>query len=100
LLGSASLHILANYYQPLNGALGGIATFFIIVKEFANLIFVFISSKCGLGVFRQSLCHSRQYSLRAFLKNKMSSRIGLSRFGVVAQNLTVVFIKWRMLYYC
>jgi len=92
----ASLSILANYHLPLSGALGGIATFFFIVKKFANLSFVFVSSKCGFGVFRQVLRHSRQYSLRALLKNKKSSRIGFSLFGVVAQNLAVVFIKWRM----
>ena len=50
------------------------------------------------GVFRQSLRHSRQYSLRALPKDKMFLRIGFSLFGVVAQNLAVVFIKWRMLY--
>jgi hypothetical protein len=55
-----------------------------------------VFSKYGFGVFRQALSHSRQYSLRALPKNKMSLRIGFSLFGVVAQNLAVVFIKWRM----
>jgi hypothetical protein len=49
-----------------------------------------------LGGFRQALRHLRQYSLRALPKNKMSLRIGFLLFGVVAQNLAVVFIKWRM----
>ena len=94
----ASLSILANYYLPLSGALGVIATFFFIVKAFANFTFEFVFNKSGFGVFRQILRHTRQYSLRALPKNKMSSRIGFSLFGVVAQNLAVVFIKWRMLY--
>jgi hypothetical protein len=52
----------------------------------------------GFRLFRQVLRHFRQYSLRALPKNKMSLRIGFSLFGVVAQNLAVVFLKWRMLY--
>ena len=55
-------------------------------------------SKYVLGGFRQILRHSRQYSLRALPKDKMSLRIGFSLLGVAAQNLAVVFIKWRMLY--
>jgi len=61
--------ILANYHLPLNGALGVIATFF-IVKAFANLTFEFVFNKSGFGVFRQILRHIRQYSLRAFTKDK------------------------------
>jgi len=69
-----------------------------LLKAFANLNRAFVFSLNGFGVFRQTLRHSRQYSLRALPKNKMSSRIGFSLFGVVAQNLAVVFLKWRMLY--
>jgi hypothetical protein len=69
-----------------------------LLKVFANLSRAFVFSKYVLDGFRQALRHSRQYSLRALLKNKMASRIGFSLLGVVAQNLAVVFIKWRMLY--
>jgi len=69
-----------------------------LLKAFANLTFEFVFNKSGFGVFRQILRHIRQYSLRAFTKDKKSSRIGFSLFGVVAQNLAVVFLKWRMLY--
>jgi len=81
---------------PLNGALGVIATSFLLLKAFAYFYSVFVFSISGSGVFRQVLRHLRQYSLRALPKNKMSLRIGFSLFGVVAQNLAVVFLKWRM----
>ena len=58
-LGSASLHIITNYQKPLSGALGGIATFFFIVKEAANVSLVFVLSKSGFRVFRQVLRHFR-----------------------------------------
>jgi len=94
----ASLSILANYHLPLSGALGVIATSCLLLKVFAKLSRTFVFPKNVFGVFRQALRHSRQYSLRALPKNKMSLLIGFSLFGVVAQNLAVVFIKWRMLY--
>ena len=62
--------ILANYHLPLNGALGGIATSFLLLSYSANPSFSLVLSKYGFGRFRQILRHSRQYSLRALPKTK------------------------------
>jgi len=93
-----AFNILASYKFPLIEALCVIATSFLLLKVFAKLSRPFVFPQNVFGMFRQALRQSRQYSLRALPKNKMSLRIGFSLFGAVAQNLAVVFIKWRMLY--